>query len=154
MAVEFAELEQFLEAYRERMNPAERRKASRKLGQEIRKLNAQRIARNVEPDGSPMQPRKPRMADGGRRIRAQRMFRKLRLAKSFKVMASEDGVSVGFIGNVGQTARAHHYGQTDFVGRTLDGKSVRARYPRRRLLGFGPDDLELINEAAMNLLDP
>lgn len=152
----FAQLEPFLEAYRARLSPAQRRRTSRKIGMQLRKLNVDRIAANIEPDGSPMQARKARKLSGGKgRIKRARMFRKLRLTRSFRVHPTEDGVSVGFFNAmIAATARAHQYGLVDYVGKTKDGKTVRTKYPRRRLLGFGPEDLTLITDAAIEMLEP
>ncbi|AIT79098.1 phage virion morphogenesis protein [Novosphingobium pentaromativorans] len=153
MADAFARLDSAVSAYLESLSPAERRRTARKIGMALRKANAKRIADNVQPDGSPMQPRKPRRLKAGKgQLKRDRMFRKLRLARSFKVRASADGVSIGFEGSVGQTARAHQYGLIDFVGRTEGGKVVRAKYPKRILLGFGPDDLDAVNDIVLDML--
>lgn len=154
MADGFAELESFLTAELAKLSPARRRRMTRKIGMEIRKANAKRIAENIQPDGSAMQARKPRtLAAGKGAIKRGRMFRKMRLARSFKITPSANGVSVGFEGPVAHTARAHQYGLTDFVGRTEAGKTVRAKYPKRVLLGFAPEDLEMIADTVLAMLD-
>lgn len=156
MADDLAQLEPFLAAYLNRLGPAQRRKVLRKIGEETRRLNAKRIAANVQPDGSAMEPRKkrPRMKDARGRIRRTgKMFPKIRLARSIRIRASADDVAVGFEGTVAHTARAHQFGLVDFVGRTRDGRVIRTRYPERRLLGFGPDDLDAIMDAALKMLE-
>ncbi|MYL96438.1 phage virion morphogenesis protein [Novosphingobium sp. FGD1] len=153
MADGFAELESFLTAEMAKLSPARRRRMTRKIGMEIRKANAKRIAENIQPDGTPMQARKPRRLTAGKgAIKRGRMFRKMRLARSFKINPSADGVSVGFEGIVAHTARAHHYGLADFVGRTEAGRPVRAKYPERMLLGFASEDLEAVTEIVLSLL--
>ncbi|CDO35832.1 phage virion morphogenesis protein [Novosphingobium sp. KN65.2] len=155
MAETFAEMESYFAAYLNRLSLAQRRKVYRKIGMELRKANAKRIAANVQPDGSPMQARKarPRMKDAKGRIRRSgKMFRKLRQAKNLKVRTAAEGVSVGYEGSVAHTARIHQYGLRGFVGRTIDDRIVRAKYPARVLLGFGPDELEQITDLALGLL--
>lgn len=154
MADGFAQLEAFLVRELEKLSPARRRRIARKIGMELRKSNAKRIADNIQPDGSAMQPRKKRNLKAGKDgIKKGRMFRKLRLARSFKINATPGGVSVGFEGIVAHTARAHQYGLTDFVGRTENGKTVRTKYPERVLLGFTPDDLDRIAEIVFDMID-
>lgn len=153
MADGFAKLEKFLTAELAKLSPARRRRIARKIGMEIRKANAKRIAENIQPDGSAMQARKARkLAAGKGAIKRGRMFRKMRLARSFKVNPSANGVSVGFEGPVAHTARAHHYGLIDFVGRTEVGKSVRAKYPERVLLGFAAEDLQMVENTVLEML--
>ncbi|MCJ2189161.1 phage virion morphogenesis protein [Novosphingobium beihaiensis] len=151
----FAELEPFFAAYLNRLGPAQRRKIYRKIGMELRKANAKRIAANVQPDGSPMQARKPRprMKDARGRIRRSgKMFRKLRQVKNLKIRTMGDGVSVGYEGPVARTARVHQYGLRGFVGRTKAGKVVQAKYPARVLLDFGPDDVGAITGLALHFI--
>lgn len=157
MADDLAELEPFLATYLNRLGPAQRRKVTRKIGQELRKANAKRIAANVEPDGAAMVPRKKRkrMMDAKGKIRRTgKMFPRIRLAKALRVRPGLDEVEVGFVNPlITKTAAAHQFGKVDFVGKTKAGKVVKTRYPARRLLGIGPDDLELITDAALKLLE-
>lgn len=154
MADGFTELEGFLIAQLAKLSPARRRRIARKIGMEIRKANAKRIADNTQPDGTAMTPRKPRRASAGKgAAKRGRMFRKMRLARSFKVNPSANGVSVGFEGAVAHTARAHHYGLTDFVGKTEAGKTVRTKYAERVLLGFAPEDHDMIADIIFDMLD-
>lgn len=156
MADDLAELEPFLAAYLNRLGPGQRRRTMRKVMEALRRENAKRIAANIQPDGSAMEPRKPRKRLGGgkgRVRRAKKMFPKIKLARSMKLRVTPNEGSIGFAGMVGHTAAAHHYGKEDFVGRAPNGKSVRTKYPRRRLLGFGPEDIELINDAVLALLE-
>lgn len=156
MADDLAELEPFLSAYLNRLGPAQRRRVARKVGEALRRENAKRIAANVQPDGSAMESRKPRkrMKDAKGRIkRTGKMFPRIRLARAMKLRATPDDVSLGFNGMIGHTAAAHHFGREDFVGRTKDGRAIRTKYPARRLLGFGADDVDLITEAALKMLE-
>jgi phage virion morphogenesis protein len=150
-------LEPWLESHLASLSPARRTALARKVGQVLRRANAKRIAANIQPDGTRMQPRKSRtrLKDRERKTsRGGRMFPKMRLARSITIKASPDGVLVGYNSPMlAHTARAHQYGLEDHVGRTADGKEVRAKYPVRVLLGFGPEDREMILEAIMQLLE-
>lgn len=154
---DLAELEPFLAAYLNRLGPGQRRRVMQKVGAALRRENAKRIAANVEPDGSAMEPRKKRkrMKDGKGRIkRTGKMFPRIRLAKSLRITATPDQVEVGFTNAlIGKTAMAHQYGLVDFVGKTKAGRTVRTKYPERRLLGFGPGDLDGITDAALKMLE-
>jgi hypothetical protein len=71
----------WLEGYLQRLAPSERRKLTRRLAKALRDANARRIRDNVEPDGTPMQPRKSKRDRRGRlRKRKGRMFPKTSLA--------------------------------------------------------------------------
>ncbi|MGV3511903.1 MAG: phage virion morphogenesis protein [Novosphingobium sp.] len=158
---DLAELEPFLATFLNRLGPAQRRRVMRKIGQEVRRINTRRIAANVEPDGAAMEPRKPRarMKDAQGRIKRDRqkaggkMFRKLRLARQIGIDVREDEVALSFKGNAAESAARHHFGLTGFVGKSARGKDIRTKYPRRRLLGFGPEDLDAITDAALGLLE-
>ncbi|QOV92616.1 phage virion morphogenesis protein [Novosphingobium sp. ES2-1] len=153
---DLAELEPFLAAYLNRLGPGQRRRAMRKAMEALRRENARRIAANIQPDGSAMEPRKPRkrLASGkGRVRRAKKMFPRIKLARSMNLRAGEDEGSLGFEGMVGHTAAAHHFGKKDFVGRARNGKTVRTRYPRRRLLGFAGEDIAMLGDVVLALLE-
>lgn len=98
--------------------------------------------------------RRARLRDrAGKVKKSGRMFPRLRLARSMTIRADADGVEVGYNNPmIAHTARAHQYGELDYVGRTADGKEVQGRYPVRVLLGFGPEDREAILEAVMKIL--
>ena len=49
-------------------------------------------------------------------------------------------------GSVEATAAVHHYGQEGYVGKTRRGKVIRTKYEARRLLGFGKERDELVDE--------
>lgn len=129
-------LEPFLSRIADALSPRERKGLLTKIGQSLRRSNSARIAANVQPDGTAMAARRPRP---GSRKRGK-MFRQLRQARILKVRATVDQVSIGFVGQAQQVAQVHHFGQEDDVGRTRDGRTIRARYLARQLLGFHPDD--------------
>jgi phage virion morphogenesis protein len=132
----FDRLEPFLARIGDALSPRERKGLLTKIGQSLRRSNSARIAANVQPDGSAMEPRRPRPGGGKR----GKMFRQLRQARILKVRATPDQVSVGFVGQAQQVAQVHHFGLVDEVGRTRDGRTIRARYVARQLLGFHASD--------------
>lgn len=148
-------IEGWLEGLMLRLGPGERRKLAMKVGQSLRRSNAQRIAANKEPDGGAMTPRRPRKGRDGKPIRKARMFRRLRLARNMRIKATPDSVELNFGGGSAQRiAQIHHDGEVGLVGRTRDGRTIRARYEARRLLGFGDDDMDMVLEAVTKALEP
>lgn len=135
----FDQLETFLGRFVTALSPREMRGLASKIGQWIRRTNSARIAANIQPDGSAMQARRPRPG----KTRGK-MFRRLRLARLLRVRPTADGVTVGFAGQAQKVAEVHHLGQEDVVGRTRDGRTIRARYVARQLLGIGDRDEDAI----------
>lgn len=137
--------------------PAQRRKAAMTLGRELRKSNVKRIGANIQPDGTPMEKRKPRNDRRGR-LRARnkgKMFKGLRRLRNWKIEAGDDGVTLRPATNsADRVASVSHFGETATVGRLASGGEVRARYPIRRMLGLSPEDERLTLEIATSLLQP
>ncbi len=134
-----------------RLSPSQRRTLARRIGQHLRRSNAERVAANQQPDGSAMEPRKPRLRRDGDRVRKKgRMFRKIALARNMKIDAEEDGVSLSFVGDVRKTAEVHHFGLRDRVARFRGAPEVQ--YPARRLMGFGDEDPDAIMQAVLDHL--
>ena len=156
MSDDLSRLEAWLQPVMDSMSPGDRRKLALAIGRMLRRSNAARIAANVEPDGSAMEPRKARVGRDGRTIKRRgRMFRKLRLLRSLRVRPTPEEVAVTFASpQVERTAAAHHFGLVDFVGKGRDGRTIRTRYPARRLLGFGADDLDEIPAIVLRHLKP
>lgn len=149
MADDLSAIEPWIGGLIAQLAPAGRRKLAMKLGRLMRKTNAARIARNVEPDGSAMAPRKKR---AGRRIKGK-MFPRIRKTSALKIRATPDGVDVHFANPlIGHTAAVHHFGEVGFVGRTRRGETIRARYTARRLLGFAARDIDLITDEVLKHL--
>ncbi|WP_408586589.1 phage virion morphogenesis protein [Novosphingobium sp.] len=143
-------LEPWLAGVMQKLEPRERGRLSRKIGKALRDANARRIRDNVQPDGSPMEPRKPKADKRGRlRRRKGRMFPKTALARNLKVRTSADEVEIAFTPRISGTASVHHFGLTAPVDPKIPN-SIEIRYPARRLLGFAPDDIEAIDKAVMD----
>ena len=148
------ELDEWFADILEGLSPAQRRKATRKIGIHLRRAQLDRIKQNVEPDGSPMEKRKARLDRRGRvrRRAGGKMFRKLRAARNWFIKPDQDAVEVG-IRTGEKVARVHHFGLRGYVGRAPDGTKVYARYPQRRLIGFGKGDLDATLDVASELID-
>ncbi|MEA0907762.1 phage virion morphogenesis protein [Xanthomonas campestris pv. campestris] len=131
-----------------RLQPGERRTLARKIGTELRRSQSQRIGKQQAPDGSPYAARKQQLRGKSGRIKRTKMFAKLRQAKFFKVSASPNAVSVGFVGRVSRIARVHQDGLTERVR----PPGPMARYAKRVLLGLSAEDRQLIRDQILNHL--
>jgi phage virion morphogenesis protein len=130
------------------LQPGERRTLVRKIGTELRRSQSQRIGKQQGPDGSPYAPRKQQLRQKSGRLKRAKMFAKLRQAKFFKVSASANAVSVGFVGRVSRIARVH---QDGLVERVRPG-GPRARYEKRMLLGFTKEDRHIVENIILSYL--
>lgn len=157
MAEDLHEFEAWLGRIMNGLEPGRRRNASLKLGRALRRANLIRIAANVEPESASMTPRKASVNERGRvrRKAGARMFRRLRVAKSWKIDAQADGVEIiPSTAAIDRVAAVHQFGETDRVGRLRNGRVIRAKYPVRRLLGFSEEDRNTTLQVAAELLDP
>lgn len=151
-------LEPWLSDLMARVSPGRRLSLSRRVGQIIRRANAVRVLANIEPDGSAMEPRRPKQEMKGKRAGAKGpkakgpMFRRIELARNMVVRPSADHVQLGFKDKVAKTAATHHFGLEDLVDHRKRN-SIRTRYPARRLLGFGPGDSDMLMAEIMAWLE-
>jgi phage virion morphogenesis protein len=134
----------------DRLEPVERGKLARNIGQELRRSQQKRVIAQENPDGSKFAPRKQRNLRGkqGRIKRKLAMFKKLRTASYLKVRGDSNAVTVGFTGRIARIARVHQYGLKD---RAEPGASD-VRYEQREVLGFTESDLDLIRDSLLNHL--
>lgn len=139
------------------LSPAKRKRLALKLGQALRRSNLKRQQQNVEPDGSAMEERKPRLDRRGR-VRKKaggKMFRSLRYARNYRIDARPDSVELAFKSRSAEKVAAeHHFGLEGTVGRDFEGRRIRYRYPERRLLGFTREDREATLDVAAEMIDP
>ncbi|ATS38054.1 MULTISPECIES: phage virion morphogenesis protein [Xanthomonas] len=131
-----------------RLQPGERRTLARKIGTELRRSQSQRIGKQQAPDGSQYAPRKQVLRQKSGRVKRAKMFAKLRQAKYFKVSASPNAVSVGFVGRVSRIARVHQEGLTEQVR----PGGPRARYEKRVLIGLSVEDRQIVRDQLLNHL--
>lgn len=112
----------------------ERARLMRLIGREIRKRQSDRIAAQRDPEGAAFTPRRPK-PDRGRKkgkLRQQKMFSKLRMAKSLKAGGNGNEIWVGFGGRASQIANIHQNGLSDAPALG----QPKVRYSRRILLGL------------------
>ncbi|WP_041741343.1 phage virion morphogenesis protein [Collimonas fungivorans] len=130
-----------------RLQPAQRRALNRKIAQDLRRSQAQRIASQHTPDGAMYTARKKRKDLRGKKGRIKRqkaaMFEKLRITKNLKTQQDENQISIGFFGRVARIARVHQEGLKDRVSK----KGPEYLYPARPLLGFSKTDQSLIRNS-------
>lgn len=133
-----------------RLEPGERSKLARSIGQELRYSQQKRVIAQENPNGTKFAPRKQRNLRGkqGRIRRKLAMFKKLRTASYLKVRGDSNTVTVGFTGRIARIARVHQYGLKDRAER--DAPYVR--YEQRELLGFNESDLDLIRNSLLTYL--
>jgi len=150
MANNLEALETWAAALLDRLEPGERSKLARSIGQELRRSQQKRVMAQENPDGSRFAPRKQRNLRGkqGRVKRKLAMFKKLRTASYLKVRGDSNAVTVGFTGRVARIARVHQYGLKDRAERGAPD----IRYDQREVLGFTETDLNLIRDMVLSNL--
>lgn len=152
MADDFRRLAPWVQQVASRFDSRTRMKMGRKIAQTLRKINAKRIAANVQPDGTAMEPRKQRESVVRKKARESgKMFKRMKLAKNMPIRVHPDQIEISFDSKMAKTAAVHHYGLRDRVARFRGAPSIR--YPRRELLGFGPEDEAAIIDIIMEAID-
>lgn len=131
------------------LSPAQQLRLSRKIGVSLRRMAAQRITAQRNPDGSAFEPRKNNITSRLKRKGVRnKMFARLKTARFMQVKVDSDGVSVGFWGRVGRIATVHQEGLTD---RVQKGGPMYT-YPQRQLLGFSHHEEGLIRQLVLDFL--
>lgn len=150
MANNLEALETWAAVLLERLEPGERSKLARSIGQELRRSQQKRVMAQENPDGSKFAPRKHRNLRGkqGRVKRKLAMFKKLRTASYLKARGDSNTVTVGFTGRIARIARVHQYGLKDRAERGAPD----VRYEKRELLGLTGGELDLIRDALLEHL--
>jgi phage virion morphogenesis protein len=134
----------------DRLQPAERSKLARSIGQELRRSQQKRVMAQENPDGTKFAPRKQRNLRGkhGRVRRKLAMFKKLRTASYLKVRGDSNAITAGFTGRIARIARVHQYGLKDRAERGAPD----VRYEQRQVLGLTDADLDLIRDSLLTHL--
>lgn len=147
MASNLEALETWAAVLLDRLQPAERSKLARNIGQELRRSQQKRVMAQENPEGTKFAPRKQRNLRGkqGRIRRKLAMFKKLRTASYLKVRGDSNGVAVGFTGRIARIARVHQYGLKDRAERGAPD----VRYDERKILGFKDADIDLIRDGLL-----
>ncbi|MCW8965190.1 MAG: phage virion morphogenesis protein, partial [Candidatus Pacearchaeota archaeon] len=89
---------------------SEKNKLFKRLGQAIRKRQADRIRKQQNPDGTPYAPRKNRIQKNNQVKAKKAMFLKLRQARHLKIKTDAEGVAVGYQGKAAKIANIHQGG--------------------------------------------
>lgn len=147
MANNLEALETWAAVLLDRLEPGERSKLARSIGQELRRSQQKRVMAQENPDGSKYAPRKQRNLRGkqGRVKRKLAMFKKLRTASYLKVRGDSNAVTVGFTGRIARIARVHQYGLKD----RAEHGAPDVQYHQREVLGFTDADLNLIRDSLL-----
>lgn len=131
--------------------PAERRALTRRIVQDLRASQRQRIAAQKAPDGTPYEPRKPQPQLRQARGRLRRtMFEHLRTARHLQAAATADTAELRIDGASGRIAREHQFGLPGRVNR----RGLTIRYPVRELLGCTDDERDRILQTVLDHLTP
>ncbi len=150
-------IERWAQVFLHRLQPIARRRLIREIAYLIRRSQQQRIAEQLNPDGSAFAPRKPRIRIDRKvqRLRSQSgkvaqrvMFIKLRRARWLKVASDAQGFEIGFRGPAARIAQVHQFGQVDRVA--VGG--VKYPYPVRQLLGLTEEERGLIRDRLVSTL--
>jgi phage virion morphogenesis protein len=136
MATDLHELDAWAVGLLNSISPAGRRVLAGNIARELRRRSQERIAAQVNPDGSAYEPRKPQLLRRKQGSIRRKMFMKLRTARYLKAEGSADSAVVKFVGQVQRMAIVHHYGLRDRVQK--DGPVVK--YASRELLGISDSD--------------
>ncbi|MGY2176325.1 phage virion morphogenesis protein [Pseudomonas azotoformans] len=147
MANNLEALETWAAVLLDRLEPAERSKLTRSIGQELRRSQQKRVMAQKNPDGTKFAPRKQRNLRGkqGRVRRKLAMFKKLRTASYLKVRGDSNAITVGFTGRIARIARVHQYGLKDRAERGAPD----VRYEQREVLGLTDADIDLIRDGLL-----
>jgi phage virion morphogenesis protein len=124
------------------LEPAARRALAKELAKALRASQSKRIAAQLNPDGTPYEPRKPQLRKKKGKLR-RTMFAKIRSTKYLKAEGTDDAAIVSFTREVERIAKVHQLGLRDRVSRKT---GLEANYPARRLLGISESDEALIRE--------
>jgi len=133
-----------------RLEPGERSKLARSIGQDLSRSQQKRVMAQENPDGSKFAPRKQRNLRGkqGRIRRKLAMFKKIRTNSYLKVRGDSKTISVGYTGRIARIARVHQYGLKDRAERGAPD----VKYDQRELVGFTQMDLDQIRDSLLSHL--
>lgn len=130
-----------------KLSPQSRKSLAVAVSKRLRAGQQQHIKRQQAPDGTPYAPRKTRLRNK-KRLRERAMFSKLRTARYLKAQGNSDAAVVEFVGRVKRMANVHHYGLRD----RPTPRSEAVKYEARPLLGFGQNDIDIVEVAVIQYL--
>ncbi|SOE50864.1 phage virion morphogenesis protein [Orrella dioscoreae] len=139
----FEDIQEWAAALMARLAPAQRSRLNKRVAQELRASQVNRIASQRNPDGSPYEPRRAKNLRGKKGTIRRKMFTKLRQARHLRAQGYGDSAVVAFTAASARVARVHQLGLQD-----KPRPNTRAvRYAVRQLLGFSRQDRALILDA-------
>lgn len=128
-----------------RVSPSGRRAIAKEIAMAIRTHRSNSIKANIDPDGQPFEPRKPQKR---KKAKKGRMFKKLSARRSMLAKYSAAEAKIAFLGkNIG-IAEVHQEGGLGVV----NDKGLKVRYPKRKLMGIGHKEREIVRESIINAL--
>lgn len=145
---DIAALESFAADLIASLEPGARKSLAADLARQLRTSQQQRIAAQLNPDGSAFEERKPQIRNKIGKVRRS-MFAKLRTARYLKASSTSEAALVSFTAEVSRIARVHQLGLRDRVNRKT---GLEADYPARQLLGISADDETLIRDVVTDHL--
>jgi phage virion morphogenesis protein len=149
MADPLQQLEDWAAPLLAQLQPAQQRALVRQVARELRASQAQRIARQQNPDGSAFEARRPQPGNRPQATtKARAMFGKLRQARHLRLLPDPAGAAVGFTGRAARIATVHQQGLRDRV--RPGGPEVQ--YPARQLLGFTAADVDRVRTTLLAAL--
>ncbi|MER5112107.1 phage virion morphogenesis protein [Serratia marcescens] len=130
-----------------KLSPQSRKSLAVAVSKRLRAGQQQHIKRQQAPDGTPYAPRKTRLRNK-KRLRDRAMFSKLRTARYLKAQGNSDAAVVEFVGRVQRMVNVHHFGLRD----RPTPHSEAVKYEARPLLGFGQNDIDIVEVAVIQYL--
>ncbi|PKR38454.1 phage virion morphogenesis protein [Serratia ureilytica] len=130
-----------------KLSPQSRKSLAVAVSKRLRAGQQQHIKRQQASDGTPYAPRKTRLRNK-KRLRDRAMFSKLRTARYLKAQGNSDAAVVEFVGRVKRMVNVHHYGLRD----RPTPRSEAVKYEARPLLGFGQNDIDIVEVAVIQYL--
>ncbi|BEL84381.1 virion morphogenesis protein [Serratia marcescens] len=130
-----------------KLSPQSRKSLAVAVSKRLRAGQQQHIKRQQALDGTPYAPRKTRLRSK-KRLRERAMFSKLRTSRYLKAKGTGEAAVVEFVGRVQRMVNVHHYGLRD----RPTPHSEAVKYEARPLLGFGADDVKIIETAVIEHL--
>jgi len=141
------EVDAWLDALLEKLEPAERKKMLREVARDVRRIQQANMTAQRAPDGSAWEPRRVSARTKPGRIK-RKMFVKLKTAKYLKTKATGDSAEVVFVPAVQRLARVHHYGLRDRVSK----RGITVKYAERPLLGVNSELETTVRETMLRWL--
>lgn len=127
-----------------------RQQLAHRIGQQLRKSQQTRIARQQNPDGSKYEPRKQqKLRKKKGRVKRRAMFAKLKTARFLKIRTNANEAVIGFTGSAADIATIHQYGLS---AKPTKNANYKVQYAQRELLGFSDEDVEIIENLVLEQL--